>query len=96
MSRARLIITAITTQGLSQAEAARTYGVSEATVSRYMARWRSEGETAFEPRSRASAGLDAGAETIGWHLEHHHQAVVSRATIHRILTRHGVITPEPK
>ncbi|WP_208002088.1 helix-turn-helix domain-containing protein [Aeromicrobium camelliae] len=102
MSRARLIITAITTQGLSQAEAARTYGVSEATVSRYMARWRSEGETAFEPRSRASptatspervelvlalrkqlieAGLDAGAETIGWHLEHHHQAVVSRATI---------------
>lgn len=120
MSRARLIITAITTQGLSQAEAARTYGVSEATVSRYMARWRSEGETAFEPRSRApkssptatppervelvlalrkqliEAGLDAGAETIGWHLEHHHQAVVSRATIHRILTRHGVITPEPK
>ncbi|HET8602616.1 MAG TPA: IS481 family transposase [Marmoricola sp.] len=52
MSRARLVITAITVQGLTQAEAARTYGISEATVSRYMARWRQEGEEAFEPRSR--------------------------------------------
>ncbi|GAA1599903.1 hypothetical protein GCM10009789_62540 [Kribbella sancticallisti] len=26
----------------------------------------------------AEAGLDAGAETIGWHLEHHHAAVLSR------------------
>ena len=53
MSRARLVITAITIQGLSQAEAARTYGLSEATVSRMMARYRAEGEAAFEPRSRA-------------------------------------------
>ena len=52
MSRARLVITAITVQGLTQAEAARSYGVSEATVSRYMARWRQEGEAAFAPRSR--------------------------------------------
>jgi predicted XRE-type DNA-binding protein len=36
-SRARLIITAITTQGLSQAEAARTYGLSQAWVSRLTA-----------------------------------------------------------
>jgi transposase InsO family protein len=47
-----LVITAITTQGLSQAEAARTYGVSEATVSRLMARYRAEGEAAFESGSR--------------------------------------------
>ena len=47
MSRARLVITAITKQGLTQAEAARTYGVSEATVSRLMARYRAEGEAAF-------------------------------------------------
>src|SRR3712207_3799712 len=41
------------------------------------------------------AGLDAGADTIGWHLTHHHQATLSRATIHRILTRAGAVTPAP-
>lgn len=40
-------------------------------------------------------GLDAGADTIGWHLVHHHDIRLSRTTVHRILTRHGVITPEP-
>jgi transposase len=51
-SIARLVITAITTQGLSQAEAARTYGLSQAWVSRLTAGYRVEGEAAFEPRSR--------------------------------------------
>ncbi|MEV4734901.1 DDE-type integrase/transposase/recombinase [Saccharopolyspora sp. NPDC049426] len=41
------------------------------------------------------AGHDAGADTIGWHLTHHHQVRVSRATIHRILTTHAAVTPEP-
>jgi hypothetical protein len=49
VSRASLVITK---QGLSQAEAARTYGLFEATVSRLMARYRAEGEAAFEPRSK--------------------------------------------
>ncbi|MFI7066990.1 DDE-type integrase/transposase/recombinase [Kribbella sp. NPDC050124] len=31
----------------------------------------------------------------GWHLEHHHQVRLSRATIHRILTRAGAVTPDP-
>ena len=35
------------------------------------------------------AGLDAGADTIGWHLTHRHHTTLSRATIHRILTRSG-------
>jgi transposase InsO family protein len=120
VSRARLVIAAITKQGLTQAEAARTYGLSEATVSRMMARYRGEGEAAFEPRSRApktspgatppatvdlvlrlrkelaEAGHDAGAETVLWHLAQHHQVKISRATVHRILTRHGAVTPEPK
>ncbi len=120
MSRARLVITAITKQGLTQAQASRTYGVSEATVSRLMARYRIEGEAAFEPRSRAprtspratppatvdlvlrlrrellEAGHDAGAETLGWHLAQHHDVQLSRATIHRILNRHGAVVPEPK
>jgi hypothetical protein len=41
------------------------------------------------------AGLDAGADTIGWHLSHHHQLTLSRATINRILIRHGAVTPDP-
>ena len=53
MSKARLITTAITVQGLSQAHAARTYGVSKSWVSKLIARWRIEGDAAFEPRSRA-------------------------------------------
>lgn len=85
-----------------------------------MARYRVEGEAAFEPRSRAPRcsphatpetlvaliltvrddlavrGHDAGAETIAWHLRHHHGQVVPRSTIHRILTRHGRVSPEPK
>jgi transposase InsO family protein len=43
----------------------------------------------------SDAGLDAGAETIGWHLAHRHRISLSRATIHRILTRAGQVTPEP-
>ena len=41
------------------------------------------------------AGLDASADTVGWHLQHHHQVSLSRATIHRILTRAGTVTPDP-
>jgi len=43
----------------------------------------------------ADRGLDAGAETIDWHLRHHHSVSVSRATIHRILSRSGAVAPEP-
>jgi len=38
--------------GPTQADTARLYEVSAATVSRWVARWRIEGEAAFEPRSR--------------------------------------------
>jgi transposase InsO family protein len=41
------------------------------------------------------AGLDAGADTIGWHLSHHHALSLSRATINRILVRAGTVTPDP-
>lgn len=122
VSRAKLVITAVTVEGLTQAAAARRYGLSRAWVSRLMARFREEGEAAFEPRSRrprtspttasegvvaavlaqrdrlVGAGHDAGPETIRWHLERAQsvQRVPSRATIARILTRHGRVRPEPK
>jgi transposase len=120
MSKARLVVTAVVVEGRSQSEVARTYGVSQPWVSRLVARWRVEGEAAFEPRSRrpktspnatppdvvelvlrlrkelAEQGLDAGPHTICWHLDQHHQQKLSPATVHRILTRHGQVVPEPK
>jgi transposase InsO family protein len=120
VSTARLVITAVVVEGRSQAEVAAAYGVSKGWVSKLVARYRAEGEAAFEPRSRrpirsptatpagtvelvlrlrkqlAEAGHDAGADTIAWHLAQHHQLRVARATVHRILTRHGAVVPQPK
>lgn len=104
---------------MSQAETARTYGVSQGWISKLLARYRAEGEAAFEPRSRrprsnphatspdtvalilelrehlTAGGHDAGADTLRWHLHEHHRIRLGRATIHRILTRAGLVTPAP-
>jgi transposase len=119
MSKARLVITAVTAEGLSQGEAAGRYGVSQGWVCKLLARYREEGEAAFEPRSRrpksspnataagvvelilalrkdlAGQGLDAGPQTIAWHLEHHYRVRVSVATVSRALARQGLVTPDP-
>ena len=52
MSVAPVVITAVVLEGRSQAEVARTYGVSKGWVSKLVARYRSEGDSAFEPHSR--------------------------------------------
>ena len=52
MSKRQLVILAVVLEGRSQADVARTYQVSEATVSRWVTRYRADGDTAFEPRSR--------------------------------------------
>jgi transposase InsO family protein len=52
MSKARLVITAVVVEGRSQSAIAREYGVSQGWISRLVARYRLEGEAAFEPRSR--------------------------------------------
>ena len=120
MSKARLVITAVVTEGRSQSEVARAYGVSQGWISRLVARYRAEGEAAFEPRSRrpktspaaipattvrmiielrkdlAGQGLDAGPDTIAWHLKHHHGLRVSPATISRYLAQAGLVLPEPR
>jgi transposase InsO family protein len=44
----------------------------------------------------ADQGLDAGPDTIAWHLTHHHDTTVSRATVARHLTARGLVSPEPK
>ena len=43
----------------------------------------------------SEAGLDAGPDTIAWHLDHHHQITVSVSTVARTLSREGLVTPEP-
>ena len=51
MSKARLVITAVTVEKRSVSEVARTYGVARSWVYALLARCRAEGEAAFEPRS---------------------------------------------
>ena len=120
MTLNRLLITSVVVENRSVRDVAAQYGVSESWLFELLARYKSEGEAAFEPRSRRPhrvptttptetvdlilelrekltvAGLDSGPDTIKWHLEHHHSTMVSRATISRYLSRHGLVVPEPK
>jgi transposase InsO family protein len=119
MSRARLVITAVVVEGRSQAEVARAYGVSPSWVSRLVARYRSEGDAAFESRSRrpkrspgatpsevverivqlrgrlVGEGLDAGPDSIVWHLARD-GITVSASTVARRLRNAGLVTPQPQ
>jgi len=52
MNKARLIITALHTEHLTQQEAATRYGVSQSWVSKLVARYKKEGEAAFHPKSK--------------------------------------------
>jgi transposase InsO family protein len=52
MSKARLVITAVTVEKRSAGEVARSYGVARSWVCALLARYAAEGEAAFEPRSR--------------------------------------------
>src|SRR6185437_15905181 len=119
MSKARLVITAVTVEKRPVSEVAKAYGVARSWIYKLLARYEAEGEAAFEPRSRrpktspsaisadavdlivrlrkelAGQGLDAGPQTIAWHLEQHHQVKVSPATVSRTLTRRSLVTPDP-
>jgi transposase InsO family protein len=119
MSKARLVITAVTVGKRPVSEVAGSYGVARSWVYALLARYQAEGEAAYEPRSRrpktspsaispdtvelitrirkelSGQGLDAGPQTIAWHLEQHHQLKVSQATISRYLARQGLVTPDP-
>jgi transposase InsO family protein len=60
MSKRRAVILSVTIEGLTQSEAASRYDVSKGWVSKLMARYRSEGDTAFEPRSRRPRNSPTG------------------------------------
>jgi transposase len=117
VSKARLVITAVVVEGRSPGDVARAYGVSRSWVYELVARYRSEGDAAFEPRSRRpktspgalsestverivelrkdleGQGLDAGPDTIVWHLQHRHGVRVSASTVARYLARRGLVPP---
>jgi transposase InsO family protein len=119
MSLTRLLITAVVVEKRPVREVAGAYGVSKSWLYELLARYRGEGETVFQPRSRrprsnpnataaqvldlivelreklTATGLDAGPDTIVWHLAHHHEITLSRATVARHLTRAGLVVPEP-
>jgi len=120
MTLNRLLITSVITENRPVRDVAAQYGVSQSWLFELLARYKAEGEAAFEPRTRrpqssptaipaevvdliveyreklATTGLDAGPETIGWHLTHHHDITVARATIARYLAKTGLVVPEPK
>ena len=52
MSKRRAAILSVVIEGRTQAETARQHKVSESTVSRWVARYRAEGDAAFQARSR--------------------------------------------
>ena len=47
-------------------------------------------------RQLTAAGLDAGPDTIRWHLSRHHGIEVSASTIRRHLVAAGLVVPEPR
>jgi hypothetical protein len=52
MSKARLVITAVTVEKRPVSEVAKAYGVARSWVCALLARYQAKGEAAFEPRSR--------------------------------------------
>ena len=57
MSMARIVIMAVVLEGRTRSEVAREYGLSRRWVQKLVARYRVEGEAAFEPRSRRHAAI---------------------------------------
>ena len=52
MSKARLVITAVTVEKRPVSVVAKSYGVARSWICKLLARYEAEGEAAFEPRSR--------------------------------------------
>ena len=79
MSKARLVITAVTVERRPVSEVAATYGVARSWVYALLARYRAEGEAAFQPRSRrpktSPAALSDEVVMICGHLDSWHTGV---------------------
>lgn len=118
MATNRQIIT-MAQSSLGPSGTADKLGISTRWVQKLLARYRLEGDAAFEPRSTSPAirpnatpdhvcnrvcqlrtelaaqGDDNGADSIAYWLDKEGLAPPSRATIHRILQRAGMVTAQP-
>ena len=68
MSKARLVITAVVVEGRPVGEVSAAYGVARSWIYELLARYRAEGDDAFEPRSRrphaSPSALPAGRREL--------------------------------
>ena len=55
-----------------------------------------EDEIVLLRKRLAEQGLDAGAQTLHWHLERRHGTAPSVSTVMRVLRRRGCVVPQPK
>ncbi len=55
-----------------------------------------EGKIVLLPKQLSEEGLDAGAQTIHWHLARRHETVPSVSSVMRVLRRRGCVIPQPK
>src|SRR5215467_12750738 len=91
MSKARLVITAVVAEGRAQGEVARAYGVWQGWVSRLVARYRAEGEAAFEPRrgGRSVTVPSGGRPTAGGCRANPRSALAARGAPACTAASHG-------
>jgi len=83
--------------GQSHGAVARQYGISTVWVGKFVARRRTGGWDAVEKQStRPRSNPNAAPHTLRAHLEHRGLPAPSVTTIWGILTRAGVVTPEPR
>ena len=77
MSKARLVITAVVVEGRPVREVSAAYGVARSWIYELLVRYRSEGEAAFEPRSRRphSQPTATPAATVALIIRLRHQLV---------------------
>ena len=55
-----------------------------------------EDEIVARRKRLADDGLDAGARTIAWHMSQGGVVPPALSTIHRVLVRRGLVTPQPQ
>jgi transposase InsO family protein len=120
MDLGRFLIETHVHTGRPISELARSHGVHRSWLYKLLKRYRLEGPSGLEPRSRRPVrspsrirdqyedeivtlrkelldlGVDAGAETIRYHLQKRHTEVVpSASTIWRVLKARGFVNPQP-
>jgi len=92
MSLGRYLVDAVLLEGQNLSQLARRHGISQSWAYELVARYREGGYEALEPRSRRAHSFP---RQIAHHLRPLSDQVPSVATIWRVLSRHGLVIPQP-